>query len=173
MAEPIPTDRGARIATLALRLLLGVMWLHNLQWKRPPDFGNATGCCLKKYANAAVNHEVWHPFALFVDNVVQKHFVAFGWITIMTETALAIGLLLGIATRFWGLVGAFQSIAIGLSALAVPNEWPYSYYLMFVAHLGVFALAAGRVGGLDAILRPLWRSRRATSRVARLLTVAS
>jgi thiosulfate dehydrogenase [quinone] large subunit len=49
-----------------------------------------------------------------------------------------------------------QSVAIALSVLNAPHEWPWSYYLMIAVHLLLFATAAGRVWGLDGLLRPVW-----------------
>ncbi len=45
-----------------------------------------------------------------------------------------------------------------MSVLNAPNEWEWSYYLMILAHIGIFATAAGRAYGLDGVLRPIWRS---------------
>jgi thiosulfate dehydrogenase [quinone] large subunit len=42
----------------------------------------------------------------------------------------------------------------------VPGEWFWSYALMFVAHFAVLATAAGRFGGVDAVLRPRWAGNR-------------
>jgi thiosulfate dehydrogenase [quinone] large subunit len=67
-------------------------------------------------------------------------------------------LLLGLATRFWALVGVAQAAAITLSTLNAPNEWNWGYYMLIAVNLVLFATAAGRFGGLDGILRPAWSS---------------
>ena len=56
---------------------------------------------------------------------------------------------------------------IMLSILNAPHEWYWSYLLMLLAHMALFATAAGRYGGLDGLLRPSWH--RSRSRFARLL----
>ncbi len=161
-----PSDLGVRISAATLRIGLGVMWLVNVQWKFPPGFLG-----LRRYTSFAVTREVWHPYAVIVDKFVLSHFSIFGWVVFMAEASLAGFLILGLATRFWALVGVAQSVAITLSVLNAPNEWPWSYYLMILSHLGVFALAAGRFGGLDGVLRPLWQQ--SDGRVARILVRAS
>jgi thiosulfate dehydrogenase [quinone] large subunit len=106
-----------------------------------------------------------------VREVVLPNFRFFGWAVLFTEAALGAFLLLGLATRFWAVVGLVQSLFITLAVLNTPGEWEWSYYLMMAGHLGVFALAAGRVGGLDGLLRPVWA--RSGTPVARTLLRAS
>jgi len=36
-------DRGNAITMAALRILLGLLWLYNVSWKRPLDFGQDGG----------------------------------------------------------------------------------------------------------------------------------
>ncbi|MBA2428308.1 MAG: TQO small subunit DoxD, partial [Thermoleophilaceae bacterium] len=80
-------------------------------------------------------------------------------------------LVLGLFTRLFALVGVGQTTAIALSALNAPHEWIWSYLLMILAHLAVFAMAAGRSGGLDGVLRPIWA--RKDTALARLFLRAS
>ena len=49
-----------------------------------------------------------------------------------------------------------QTLAITLSVLNTPAEWQWSYYLMFAAQFVILATAAGRVTGVDGLLRPRW-----------------
>ena len=170
---PAPSleDRAAAWTAFGLRVTLGVLWLVNSGWKRPPDFGENQGRGLYAFTRDAVEHEVFAPFAWVVREVVLPNFRFFGWGVLLTEAALGAFLLLGLATRFWAVVGLVQSAFITLSVLNTPGEWEWSYYLMMAAHLGVFALAAGRTGGLDGLLRPAWEQ--SGSRVARLLLRAS
>jgi thiosulfate dehydrogenase [quinone] large subunit len=82
--------------------------------------------------------------------------VFFGWVTLLTESALGAFLLVGLLTRFWAVVGVAQCLAIMFSVLNAPHEWHWSYYLMILAHLAIFATAAGRTFGVDGVLRPSW-----------------
>ncbi len=166
-AAPTLEDRAAAWMAFGLRVTLGLLWLVNSGWKRPPDFGQNQGRGLYAFTRDAVEHEVFAPFAFLVREVVLPNFRFFGWAVLITEAALGAFLLLGLATRFWAIVGLVQSVSITLSVLNTPGEWEWSYYLMMASHLGVFALAAGRVGGLDGLLRPAWE--RSSSRLARLL----
>lgn len=63
---------------------------------------------------------------------------------------------MGLATRFWAL--ALQSLAITLSVLNSPIEWHWSYFLMMMVHLAIFATAAGRSFGVcrmaGSVIRP-------------------
>jgi thiosulfate dehydrogenase [quinone] large subunit len=106
-----------------------------------------------------------------VENVILPNFAFFGWLVLLVEAALGAFLLVGLATRFWAVVGMLQTMAIALSVLNAPNEWEWSYYLMFLAHLAIFAAAAGRVAGVDGLLRARWD--RSPRWWARLLTRAS
>jgi thiosulfate dehydrogenase (quinone) large subunit len=149
-------DRAGRISLVLLRLTLGIMWLSNAGWKRPPDFGEETGTGLFRFTSYAVEHEVFPPFAWLVETVVLPNFRFFGWVVLFTEALLGAFLLLGLLTRFWGLVGALMSLNIALSVLLAPGEWAWAYYLMVAGHLVLAGTAAGRCFGLDGALRPLW-----------------
>jgi thiosulfate dehydrogenase [quinone] large subunit len=82
----------------------------------------------------------------------------FGWVTLLVEAGLGAFLLVGLATRLWALIGVAQSVAIALSVLNAPHEWPWAYYLMILIHLVFFATAAGRAYGVDGVLRPSWQA---------------
>lgn len=87
------------------------------------------------------------------------------------EASIGAFLLVGLATRFWAVLGIIQTMAIALSVLNAPDEWPWSYYLMIAAHVVILAAAAGRTAGLDGVLRPRWRQ--SSGRVSGLLLRAS
>ncbi len=135
----------------AMRITLGVLWLANLEWKRPPDFGLVQQNGLFKYVDSATRLPVNPQFAWFIENVVLKNYRFFGWVTLLMEALLAALLISGLYTRFAGLLGAGLSVNILLSVLGYDKsyEWPWSYYLMIAAHLVVFATAAGQYIGVD------------------------
>ena len=120
-------------------------------WKRPPDFGS-----LRFFTELAVSHPVVPPYSWVVENVILPNLTFFGWMTLLLEASLGAFLLLGLLTRLWALIGIGQSLIITLSVLNAPNEWEWSFYLMILAHVALFATAAGRSFGLDAVLRPRW-----------------
>lgn len=146
----------------ALRVGVALLWIENVGWKRPPDFTS-----LRRFTNDAVDHPVLAPFSWLVENVVLPHFTFFAWMTLLLEASLGAFLLIGLGTRLWAVLGIGQTLAITLSVLNAPNEWEWSYYLMILAHLAVFATAAGRSYGLDGVLRPGWE--RSTGRAAKTM----
>lgn len=164
--RPALEDRAAPVVSAGVRILLGLMWLQNSGWKRPTAFKPLAG-----QIQDGIDHPVFPPFSWALEHVVQPNLSLFGWFVLLSEVALAVFLLLGLGTRFWALVGAVQSLSIGLTVAYADNEWGWAYWLMIAAHLMVFATAAGRVGGLDGLLRPIWARR--DSRLTRLLGRAS
>ncbi len=156
-AEPLDVGPLSRRLIVGVRIAVALMWIQNLNWKIPPDFGRDRQADLYSYVEEAVRHPVLAPYSWVVEHLVLPNFVFFGWITLLTEFALGVFLLTGLLTRLWALVGIAQSLAIALSVLNVPGEWHWAYYLMIAAHLVLFAVGAGRVGGLDGLYRPLWR----------------
>jgi thiosulfate dehydrogenase [quinone] large subunit len=146
-------DRATSISAVIVRVAVSLLWLDNLSWKTPPNFGSDNNSGLYFFTSWAVRYPVFKPYSSFVQHVILPNFAAFGWGVFLVEICLAVFLLLGLATRFWALVGIAQSIAIFLSVSAAPHEWKWSYFLMMAAHLAVFGFAAGRVGGLDGVLR--------------------
>lgn len=169
--DTLATDRVARWTMAALRVGLGVLWLSNAGWKVPPDFGEESGSGLFRFTSYAVEYPVFPPYEWLTREVVLANFEAFGWTVFAAEALCGAFLILGLGTRFWALVGLAQSVAIALSVLYAPEEWPWAYYLMILAHLAVFGAAAGRAIGLDGVLRPVWAARR--SGLDRALLVAS
>lgn len=146
-------DRTAAISAVVVRVVVGLLWLENLTWKTPPNFGSDDNSGLYFFTSEAVSYPLFAPYSALVENVVLPNFAPFGWGVFLAEICLAVFLLLGLATRFWALVGIAQSMAIFLTLGAAPNEWKWSYFLMMAAHLAVLGFAAGRVWGLDSRLR--------------------
>lgn len=154
--------RGVRLSLAAIRIGVAFLWIENTGWKTPPHFSS-----LHAYTEDAVTHPVFHPFAVFVQHVVLPHFTLFAWLTLIVEASIGAFFLVGLATRLFALIGIAQAVAITLSALNAPHEWEWSYYLIILAHLAIFASAAGRSYGLDGLLRPQWLA--SNSRLSRQL----
>jgi thiosulfate dehydrogenase (quinone) large subunit len=171
-AVPLLPSRLNRAVIAIVRVGVGLLWLQNAGWKTPPDFGRGDppdGLYLS--TSYAVSHQVFGPYAWLVDRLVLPNFTFFGWMVLLVEASLGAFLLIGLATRFWAVVGMAQTVVIMLSILNAPHEWYWSYLLMLLAHMALFATAAGRYGGLDGLLRPSWH--RSRSRFARLLVRVS
>lgn len=146
-------DRAARWVTLVLRLAVAYLWFNNLEWKVPPDFGQADRSGLWVFTHGAIEHPVLPAYSSLVESLIIPNFVPFAWGVFLAEIALTVFLALGLFTRGWALIGAAQSFVIFLTVGAQPHEWRWSYFLIIIAHLALFALAAGRFAGLDAWLR--------------------
>jgi thiosulfate dehydrogenase (quinone) large subunit len=170
--DPLASSRLSRALLAATRVGVALMWIQNLGWKSPPTFGqgdNPSG--LYAFTRYAVEHPVFPPYSWLVEHLVLPNFTLFGWGVLIVESALGAFLIIGLATRFWALVGIAQTIAITLSVLNAPHEWHWSYFLMLLAHVVLYATAAGRYAGLDGVLRPRWRV--SQTRLARTLVWSS
>lgn len=143
----------------ALRVLVGLMWLYNVAWKRPPDFGRDSGNGLYGFTKDAVDHPVFSPFSWVVEHLVLPSISVFGWGVLAAETALAVLLLTGAYVRLAAVLGIVQSLAIGLSVAQTPGEWPWSYWMMIGIHVVLVFSAAGEVLGVDGVRAGLdrWR----------------
>ena len=152
LAPATETDTlGHMVGMTVLRILLGLMWLYNVSWKRAPDFGQDAGNGLFKFTSYAVSDPVFPPYSWVIENIVLKAFTPFGWMVLAAETTLAVLLLTGSWVRLAALVGVAQSVAIALSVAYAPHEWPWSYWLMIGAHLALLVTASGCALGVDGV----------------------
>ena len=171
-ALPQHTERDrrsttTRVASFVLRVGVACVWIQGAGWKVPPDFGEHANRGLYHFTGLALSHEVFAPWTWIIREIVLPNFEVFGWIVLISEAAIGAFLLLGLATRFWAIVGAVQAVAIMLTVSNAPSEFGITYWLLIAANVAVFALAAGRDYGLDGVLRPIWE--RSPGRIARLL----
>ena len=121
VAPAVSADpRVSGVVLAALRILVGLLWLYNVSWKRPPDFGEDRGTGLYRFTSGAVEHPVFAPYSWVVEHLVLPQFQAFGWVVLATETALAVLLLTGTLVRLAALLGIAQSLAIALSVAQTP-----------------------------------------------------
>jgi hypothetical protein len=146
-----PPARASGIALAALRILAGLMWLANVIWKLPPDFGEGGRTGLWFWTHLAVDHPVLPPYSWLVEHLVLPNFTAFGWLTFVVETLLAVLLLTGTAVRLAALIGIGQSLAIGLSVAEAPNEWPWAYAMMIGIHVALLLGPSAQYAAVDAV----------------------
>jgi thiosulfate dehydrogenase [quinone] large subunit len=137
------------------RIVVGLMWLANLHWKVPPGFGEPTRGGLYKYSESVTRHSTFAPFTWLTEEIVLPNFALFGWVTVIAETVIAVLLLVGYRTKLAALAGAAMTVPIFLSVVYYDraDEWSWAYFLMFAAHLFVYASDSGAHLGLDGILR--------------------
>src|SRR5436305_9041290 len=62
-----------------LRMFMGVLWLANLSWKLPPDFGRDQPRGLVYSFHQAEHHAIVDPLRQLMRQVVIPHFTVFGW----------------------------------------------------------------------------------------------
>jgi uncharacterized membrane protein YphA (DoxX/SURF4 family) len=142
-------------ATSAVRFLVGLMWLANVHWKVPPDFGQESGSGLYKYSASVTRHSPFPPFTWVTREIILPNFRAFGWFTLLIEVAIAALLLIGYRIRIAALLGAGMAVPIMLSVLYYDraDEWSWAYLLMIGVHLMIWAHAADDRYSVDAALR--------------------
>jgi thiosulfate dehydrogenase [quinone] large subunit len=170
--DPLRVSRSSRLLVALVRIGVALLWVQNLSWKNPPTFGRgAQPSGLYQFTRWAVEFPVFPPYRWLVEDVVLPNFTVFAWLVFTVEAALGAFLLVGLAARWWALVGVVQTLAISLSVLNAPHEWHWTYLMMLLLHVALFATAAGRYAGLDGVLRPRWQ--RHGGRLARLLVRAS
>ncbi len=163
-----PPATSAQFALAGLRLLVGLIWLYNVVWKLPPDFGERSNSGLYHFTHLAIEHPVFKPFSWLVEHLVLPNFTAFGWAVLFAESALAVLLLTGTAVRLAALIGIGQSLAIGLSVAESPGEWPWSYAMLVGIHVVLLLAPSTRYAAVDA-LRAATSSSVARSTARRLL----
>jgi len=132
-------DQAARrFGPVTVRWLLGLMWLSNVNWKVPTEFGGLRG-----YVQAGIDHPVVPGSAWVFEQLVLPQIGAFGWLTLFVEVGVAAMLLSGRFLRTAALLSAAQAVGIGLSVANAPDEWYWAYLLMFGLSLAVLIQAPG------------------------------
>jgi hypothetical protein len=151
LSPPAPDTKSGQITLTCLRILVGLIWLRNVLWKVPPDFGENRRTGLYFWSNLAIEHPVFPPYSWLVEHLVLPNFTLFGWGVLVVESLLAILLLTGTAVRLAALLGVAQSIAIGLSVAAAPNEWPWAYAMMIGIHAVLVFAPSAQFAAVDAL----------------------
>ncbi len=133
----------------ALRVLMGVLWLANLAWKLPPDFGRDQPRGLMYSFRQAEHHAIGEPLRRFMAHVVIPHFTIFGWQVFVVEAVAGVLLLLGWHTRIGAVVGLLQAIAITVLTVRAPNQWSWGFVLFIAVSLVLVVAPANARWSLD------------------------
>ncbi|MGI5288992.1 Rv1678 family membrane protein [Nonomuraea polychroma] len=175
MPDVATLSRGAPATLAVVRVATALLWIQNAGWKTPGDgFGQTSPPRgLFQWTGYAVQYPVLPPYSWLVEHLVLPNFTIFGWLVLLAEAGLGAFLLVGLFTRLWALIGIGQTLAIMLSVLNTPNEWHWSYLLMIMVHLVLFATAAGRYYGADGLRDPQRRVGWPPDKYALALGVAS
>jgi uncharacterized membrane protein YphA (DoxX/SURF4 family) len=120
------------LALAVLRILVGVIWLANLLWKLPPNFGRDDPEGLLYSFHLGEDYAVIGPLRDLMHDLVIPHFTFFGWVVFLIELTAGVLLTLGVATRVGAAIGTVQALTITLLVARAPDEWVWTY-VMFVA----------------------------------------
>lgn len=143
---------GTPYVLAILRIVYGLLWLQQAAWKVPPDFGMSSNGGLFYWTQEMAKYSILPPHRLFVSSVVLPYFLAFAWLTLLTELFIGVSHLLGVLSRLGALAAFFMSANLLVGLIRHPGEWPWSY-IMLVGYALVFLSShPGRVLGLDGRL---------------------
>jgi thiosulfate dehydrogenase [quinone] large subunit len=179
-ASVIKLDGLGQFGLVLTRLIIGYLWLNQLGWKMPPQFGcpsdfavstsltdRTTGLCdwvglMTIYSRIPLQ-------ATSVENFVVPNLVWMGWLIWLMEAFIGLSLILGLISRLGALVGLVQAANLFIGLSAVPTEWVWSYALLFTFHLLFFCIPPGRIWGVDVWLRQRLQPLGANNWLVRLL----
>ena len=146
-----PMQRSVRhIGIAALRVIIGVMWWQQSLWKIPPhyDWG------LIHWMQEMVEHASTQLQSALVRDIVLPNIAVFGPLVYAIEVAIAVSLILGLATRLGSALGALMAINLWLGLYNAEGEWPWTYMFLVVLELLFLIDPPGRSLGIDALA---WR----------------
>jgi hypothetical protein len=131
------------------RIAFGLLYLDMAFQKAPwKQYGWLPG-----FIEQEIQHPTFGFVATFLRDVVLPNLGLFGMLTFVTELALGLGLLTGTLTRLVALGGFLWQVNIALQAFNVPGEWYWIWPLLTLPQFTFAACGAGRVAGVDALLR--------------------
>jgi thiosulfate dehydrogenase [quinone] large subunit len=131
------------------RIAFGLLYLDMAFQKAPwKHYG-----WLRGFIEQEIQHPTFGVVAAFLQNVVLPNFALFGMLTFVTEVGLGLGLLTGTLTRLVALGGFLWQVNIALQAFNVPGEWYWIWPLLTLPQFTFAGCGAGRVWGVDALLR--------------------
>ena len=147
-----PAQRSARHVSIWLfRVLIGTMWFQGSLWKLPLPVSGG----FQYWAGQLAEHSAYAWHAALVKDVLLPNIHLLDPAVWLTETFLGVALMLGIAVRLAGAVGALFMLNLWIGLYRNDAEWPWN--TLFLAMVQLFFLLdhAGRSLGLDA-----WLARR-------------
>jgi len=154
-AERNWTGAGTRYIFGILRMLYGILWLQQVMWKVPPDFGMASNGGLYFWTKEMAKYSFLPPHRFFVESVVLPNFLFFAWLTLLTELFIGFSHLAGIVSRLGALAALAMSANLMVGLARHPAEWPWSFAMLLGYALLFLSAHPGRVLGLDGWLS--WR----------------
>jgi uncharacterized membrane protein YphA (DoxX/SURF4 family) len=143
-----PAQRSIQhLGAAVLRVIVGCMWWQQSLWKIPPhyDWG------LIHWMEEMVQHASTQLQSDLVHDLVLPNIAIFGPLVYAIEVAIAVSLMLGLATRLGGALGALMAINLWLGLYDAPGEWPWTYMFLVVIQLTYVIDPPGRSLGVDLL----------------------
>ncbi len=162
-----PAQRSIyHISHCLLRIIVGTMWWQQSLWKVPPhyDWG------LIHWMQEMVEHASTQLQSDLVRDLVLPNIAVFGPLVYAIEVAIAVSLILGLATRLGAALGALMAINLWLGLYNAPGEWPWTYMFLVVIQLLYVLDPPGRSLGVDALA---WRRSDASHERATVLSLVA
>ena len=145
-----PAQRSGRALGIWLvRVLIGCLWFQGMLWKLPLPVSDG----LQYWTEQETTHAAFAFHRTFMKDVVLPHMSVFGPIVFLAELVFAGSMILGLAVRFVGVLGAVYTLQLWLGLYGSPSEWPWTYMCLAMLMVLFVLDAAGRSLGLDAWLR--------------------
>jgi len=156
----VPVRAGWRTSGIGLlRIVFGLIWAVDAYFKWLPDFRNN----LDDYLTGALKDQpaAVHAWIGFWVNTVGVNPHAFGYAVAAAETAVALGLILGLLSNLTNIGGTLLSLVIWSTAEGLGGPYKAGstdvgaaiiYALVFA---GLFLASAGLYVGLDRWLTPV------------------
>jgi thiosulfate dehydrogenase (quinone) large subunit len=161
-------SRAAERALVALRIGFGLNWLSNalaklfgvgaFHWGGFTTFNLVDRGTAHAILGQAAMSTVITPLRLFYGQVVLTHWGFFQWFLTVTELAIAIGLLFGIATRLAALGGLLLLAPIWIMLLTT-NQYLWTYPLDLFPLVLLAIAPSGRLAGADGALAARFHQR--------------
>jgi uncharacterized membrane protein YphA (DoxX/SURF4 family) len=131
----VSADDRTAYALAGLRIFTGVLWLANLAWKLPPDFGKDDPEGLLYSFELAGGDAVLGFLRDLMSDVVIPNFTVFASLVFAVELVAGVLLTAGVLTRIGALIGTVQAIVITLLVVQAPSEWFWTYAMLIVLNL--------------------------------------
>ena len=101
----VPDAERMALVFAGLRIFVGIVWIANLSWKLPPDFGRHDARGLLFSFELAHRWALVEPLpATSLGGRCDPHFTLFGWLVFAIELAAGVLLTLGLMTRLGALL---------------------------------------------------------------------
>ena len=158
-----PAQRSIQhVGRWLLRVLVGTMWWQQSLWKVPPhyDWG------LIHWMEEMVQNSSIQLQSDLVRDLVLPNIAFFGPLVYAIEVAIAVSLILGVATRLGALLGALMAINLWLGLYNASGEWPWTYMFLVIIQLIYLIDPPGRSLGVDALA---WRREETTHKSSPVL----